>query len=56
MPGVKVVQIDANTYRAYYSAWGDQQIPDPTLYACPDQQGNPMPAVVTLNMATYTRP
>lgn len=55
LTGVKVV-LDNETYRAYYSAWGTEQIPDNTLYLCPDQQGGLIPGVLTLNRATFTPP
>jgi hypothetical protein len=53
LTGVEVVLYNG-TYRAYYSAWGTEQIPDHTVYLCPDQQGRFVPAVLTLNRATFT--
>lgn len=55
LTGVKVV-LDNGTYRAYYSAWGTEQIPDNAVYLCPDQQGAFIPAVLTLNRATFISP
>lgn len=53
LTGVKVV-LDNGTYRAYYSAWGTEQIPNNSVYLCPDQQGGLIPAVLTLNHAIFT--
>lgn len=53
LTGVKVVLANG-TYRAYYSAWGTEQIPNNSVYLCPDQQGGLIPAVLTLNHATFT--
>ena len=55
LTGIEVVYVNG-TYQAYYSAWGIEQIPDNTVYLCPDQQGDLIPAVLTLNRATLTRP
>ncbi len=55
LTGIEVVLVDGS-YRAYYVAWGTQQIPDPSLYRCPDQQGGLIPAVLTLSMGTYVSP
>ncbi|HKR58165.1 MAG TPA: hypothetical protein VJS64_00425, partial [Pyrinomonadaceae bacterium] len=52
LTGVEVV-LDNGTYRAYYSAWGTEQIPNNSVYLCPDQQNNLIPAVLTLNRATF---
>jgi hypothetical protein len=52
LTGVKVVLVNG-TYHTYYSAWGTEQIPNPSLYLCPDQQGQLISAVLTLNRATY---
>lgn len=52
LTGVEVV-LDNGTYRAYYSAWGTEQIPNNSIYLCPDQQGGLIPAVLTLNRATF---
>ncbi len=51
LTGIEVVRVDG-TYQAYYSAWGTDQIPDDSVYLCPDQQGGFIPAVLTLNRAT----
>ena len=53
LTGVNVV-LDNGIYRAYYSAWGTEQIPDDRVYLCPDQQGGLIPAVLTLNYAIFT--
>lgn len=53
LTGVKVL-LDNGTYRAYYSAWGTTQIPDPDYYLCPDQQGDFISGVLTLNRASFT--
>ena len=53
LTGVKVV-LDNGTYRAYYSAWGTEQIPVNSAYLCPDQNGGFIPAVLTLNRATFS--
>ncbi len=55
LTGVDVVLING-TYRAYYSAWGMEQIPNATVYLCPNQQGGFMSAVLTLNRATLIQP
>lgn len=55
LTGIEVVYVNG-TYQAYYSAWGIEQIPDNTVYLCPDQQGALIPAALTLNRATLTRP
>jgi hypothetical protein len=54
LTGIEVVYANG-TYQAYYSAWGTEQIPDDTIYLCPDQQGGLIPAVLTLNRATFTQ-
>jgi hypothetical protein len=51
LTGVKVV-LDNGTYRAYYSAWGTDQIPNVGAYFCPDQHGGLISGVLTLNRAT----
>jgi hypothetical protein len=51
LTGVKVV-LDNGTFRAYYTAWGTDQIPDTSAYFCPDQHGGLISAVLTLNRAT----
>ena len=51
LTGVKVL-LDNGTYRAYYVAWGTEQIPSNSFYLCPNQQGVLIPAVLTLNRAT----
>ena len=55
LTGVEVVRV-AGQYLAYYVAWGNEQIPDQSLYLCPDQQGALIPSVLTLNRATYVSP
>jgi hypothetical protein len=55
LTGIDVVLVDG-TYRAYFSAWGTDQIPDTNVYRCPGQTGNLIPAVLTLNRATYVPP
>jgi hypothetical protein len=55
LTGIEVVLVDGR-YHAYFSAWGTEQIPNPTVYLCPDQTGNLIPAVLTLNRATYVPP
>lgn len=53
LTGIEVV-FHQSTYQAYYSGWGTEQIPDDSVYRCPDQQGDLIPAVLTLNRATRT--
>jgi hypothetical protein len=55
LTGVDVVRVNGG-YHAYFSAWGTEQIPDPTVYVCPDQAGGLIPAVLTFNRATYVPP
>jgi hypothetical protein len=54
LTGIEVVYVNG-TYQAFYSAWGTEQIPDDSIYLCPDQQGGLIPAILTLNRATYTQ-
>lgn len=51
LTGVAVV-LDGGFYRAYYTAWGTERSPSQFAYQCPDQQGNPIPAVLTFNRAS----
>ena len=51
LTGVKVILKD-DAYYAYYSSWGNEQIPDKSIYLCPDQKGLLMPGVLTLNRAS----
>ena len=53
--GIDVVMVSGH-YQAYYSAFGTERIPDSSIYLCPDQQNNPIPAVLSLNRATYISP
>ena len=53
LTGVAAVLVNS-TYYLYYSAWGTEQIPDSSLYLCPDQTGVLFPAVLTLNRASMT--
>ena len=55
LTGIEVVLV-AGRYQAYYTAWGTEQIPDQSVYLCPDQQNNLIPAVLTLNRASYVSP
>jgi hypothetical protein len=55
MTGVEVVWVN-NQRHMFYSAWGNDQVPDANLYKCPDQQGNLFTAVMTLSHAVYTTP
>lgn len=55
LTGIEVV-FHQGTYHAYYSAWGVEQIPDETVYLCPDHQGDLIPAVLTLNRAALIPP
>jgi len=51
--GVEVVRVNGE-YRAYYSSWSNNNIPDPNIYLCPDQNGGFIPAISTLNLATWS--
>jgi hypothetical protein len=53
LTGIEVVYVDS-TYHAYYSAWGNEQNPDESIYLCPDQQGVLIPSILTLNLATFS--
>ena len=53
LTGVDALLVNG-TYYLYYSAWGSTQIPDQSLYLCPDQTGALFPAVLTLNRASLT--
>ncbi|GMR08190.1 MAG: hypothetical protein BMS9Abin26_1195 [Gammaproteobacteria bacterium] len=53
LTGVEVVLIDG-IYNLFYSGWGTAKIPGKDLYWCPDHKGKLIPAVLTLNRATYT--
>ncbi|MES9991911.1 MAG: hypothetical protein ABW098_08155 [Candidatus Thiodiazotropha sp.] len=55
LTGIEVVYVN-NTYQAYYTAWGIEQIPDESIYLCPDQLGALIPGVLTLNRATLLVP
>jgi hypothetical protein len=55
LTGIEVAYVNG-TYRAYYCAWGADHIPDDTVYLCPDRQGGLIPAVLSLNLATFTLP
>ncbi|NNG01119.1 MAG: hypothetical protein HKM93_17140 [Desulfobacteraceae bacterium] len=55
LTGVDVV-MDNGVYHAYYTSWGTDQIPDTNFYLCPDQNGTLIPAVITLNRATFELP
>lgn len=51
--GVEVVRVNGE-YRAYYTAWSNSNIPDPSLYLCPDQFNGFIPAISTLNLAIWS--
>ena len=53
--GIDVVLVGGQ-YHAYYSSFGTEQIPDSSLYLCPNQQNILIPAVLTLNRAMYISP
>ena len=53
--GIDVVLVNGQ-YHAYYSSFGTEQIPDSSLYLCPNQQNILIPAVLTLNRAMYISP
>lgn len=55
LTGIEVVLVNG-IYQAYYSAWGTEQIPDETVYLCPDQLGGFIPGVLTLNRAMLIQP
>jgi len=55
LTGIEIVLVNG-TYQAYYSAWGTEQIPDNTVYLCPDQHGGFVPGVLSLNRATLIQP
>ncbi len=55
LTGIEVVLANGEE-RAYYSAWGTEQNRDETVHKCPDQQGRLIPAIITLNEASFTPP
>jgi len=55
LTGVDVIKVNG-TLHAFYAAWGNEQIPDPTIYVCPDQAGNLIPAIITINSAVFVTP
>jgi len=55
LTGIEIVLVNG-AYQAYYSAWGTEQIPDDTVYLCPDQQGGFISGVLSLNRAILIKP